>query len=56
MYKKIVLTGGPCSGKTTSIQKIEEEFTQLGYKVIIVPEAAPILINSGIRPFGIGGY
>lgn len=54
-YKKIVLTGGPCSGKTTSIQKIEEEFTQFGYKVIIVPEAATILINSGIRPFGENG-
>ena len=29
MYKtknKIVLTGGPCAGKTTAIQEIEKEF------------------------------
>lgn len=52
---KIVLTGGPCGGKTTSIQAIEEEFTELGYHVLIVPEAATILINSGIKPFGNNG-
>lgn len=51
---KVVLTGGPCGGKTTSIQKIEQEFSEKGYHVIIVPEAATILINSGIRPFGAG--
>lgn len=50
--KKIVLTGGPCAGKTTAIQAIEKEFTEKGYKVLIVPEAATILINSGIKPFG----
>lgn len=36
--KKIVLTGGPCGGKTTSIQKIVEEFEEKNYKVIVVPE------------------
>lgn len=50
--KKIVLTGGPCAGKTTAIQQIEKEFTEKGYQVLIVPEAATILINSGIKPFG----
>lgn len=49
---KIALTGGPCGGKTTSIQAIEEEFKEKGYHVIVVPEAATILINSGIRTFG----
>lgn len=49
---KVVLTGGPCGGKTTSISSIEENFKEKGYHVIIVPEAATILINSGIRPFG----
>lgn len=49
---KIVLTGGPCAGKTTAMQSIEKEFTEKGYQVLIVPEAATILINSGIRPFG----
>lgn len=50
--KKIVLTGGPCAGKTTAIQQIEKEFTEKGYQVLIVPEAATILINSGMKPFG----
>lgn len=50
--RKIVLTGGPCGGKTTSIGRIETEFTEKGYQVFIVPEAATILINMGIKPFG----
>lgn len=50
--KRIVLTGGPCGGKTTSIQKIVEEFSEKGYQVLVVPEAATLLINMGIRPFG----
>ena len=50
--KKIALTGGPCGGKTTSIQKIVEEFSEKGYQVIVVPEAATLLINMGIKPFG----
>ena len=33
--KKIVLTGGPCAGKTTAIQEIEKEFTEKGYLVLI---------------------
>lgn len=49
---KVALTGGPCGGKTTSINSIVDEFTEKGYKVIVVPEAATILINAGIRPFG----
>lgn len=52
---KVALTGGPCGGKTTAIKTIEEEFIERGYHVIIVPEAATILINSGIRPFGKNG-
>lgn len=49
---KVALTGGPCGGKTTSISTIEQSFKEKGYHVIVVPEAATILINSGIRPFG----
>lgn len=52
---KVALTGGPCGGKTTSIKTIEECFIERDYHVIIVPEAATILINSGIRPFGKNG-
>lgn len=48
----IVVTGGPSSGKTSVLNKIKEEFKELGYKTIIVPETATELINSGIKPFG----
>lgn len=52
MIKKIVLTGGPCAGKTTAIQRIVEEFEEKGLNVYVVPEAATLLINMGLKPFG----
>ncbi|MEK7590206.1 MAG: ATP-binding protein, partial [Patescibacteria group bacterium] len=48
--KKIVLTGGPCSGKTTALKYVSEKLSNLGYSVICVPEAATFVINSGISP------
>lgn len=48
----IVLTGGPCAGKTTALSKIEEYYQERGYKVLIVNESATELINGGIKPFG----
>ena len=30
---KIVLTGGPCAGKTTALSTIEQELTDRGYRV-----------------------
>lgn len=52
MIRKIVLTGGPCAGKTTAMQSIVEEFEEKGFNVYVVPEAATLLINMGIKPFG----
>lgn len=49
---RIVLTGGPCAGKTSALKEIDKHFSKLGYKVIIVPEAASMLINGGIKCFG----
>lgn len=40
--KKIVLTGGPCAGKTTALVKITEYFSGFGYKVFNVPEVPTI--------------
>lgn len=45
---KIVITGGPCAGKTTALSWIQNAFTDLGYHVIFVPECATELINAGI--------
>lgn len=47
-----VVTGGPCSGKTTALSTIEQELSNRGYHVLIVPETATELISTGIRPFG----
>ena len=52
MIKRIVLTGGPGSGKTTVTQRVKKIFMEEGYRVIIVDETASFLINMGICPFG----
>lgn len=56
MIKRIVLTGGPCAGKTTVLAKIEQDLTEKGYKVFVIAESATELIKSGIRPQDIGLY
>ena len=50
----IVLTGGPCAGKTTTISCVKEDLESLGYHVLLLNECATELINGGIRPFGEG--
>lgn len=52
MIKRIVLTGGPCAGKSTALSKIESYLLEKGYVVLIVAESATELIHGGIRPFG----
>ena len=49
--EKIVITGGPCAGKSTALSKIQKELSQLGYKVFFITESATELISSGITPF-----
>ena len=44
--RKIVLTGGPCAGKTTALVRIIEHFSSLGYKVFTIPEV-PTLYSLG---------
>lgn len=44
--KRIVLTGGPCAGKTTALVSVIEHFSNLGYKVFTVPEV-PTLVTQG---------
>ena len=48
MVRRIVLTGGPGSGKTSVLEKINQVYSSEGYKVIIVPETATELMNNGI--------
>ena len=51
---KIVLTGGPCGGKSTALTWINNYFTNRGYKVLIVQETATELITSGVAPWTCG--
>jgi hypothetical protein len=46
---KVVLTGGPCGGKTTGQDRLGSFFEQLGWKVYRVPETATVLINGGVK-------
>ena len=44
---RIVITGGPCAGKTTAMSWIQNAFTQKGYLVLFVDETATQLSNGG---------
>ena len=46
---KLVLTGGPCGGKTTGQTRLATFFENLGWKVYRVPETANLLLSGGIN-------
>lgn len=47
---RIVITGGPCGGKSTAVKRARIYFEEQGYKVLVVQEAATILIGGGLTP------
>ena len=51
---KIVITGGPCAGKSTAMRWVQKAFSQLGYTVLFVPETATELISGGVAPWTCG--
>ena len=51
---KIVITGGPCEGKSTAMSWVQNAFTQMGYMVLFVPETATELITGGVAPWTCG--
>lgn len=46
---KVVLTGGPCGGKTTGQSRLCTFFENMGWKVFRVPETATVLLSGGIK-------
>ena len=50
VIKKIVLTGGPSSGKSSSLDVISEYLNDKGYMVYIVNESATELMEKGFIP------
>jgi len=52
---RIVLTGGPCAGKTTAMALLAERFRSRGFRVFLVPEAATLLFTGGAGQANITG-
>lgn len=48
--KRIVVTGGPCAGKTTALGHIQRHLSELGYHPLMVPEVPTELIIGGFVP------
>ncbi|MCX8021147.1 MAG: ATP-binding protein [Syntrophorhabdaceae bacterium] len=44
----VVLTGGPCSGKSSSLAYLTERLSEHGFMVFVVPETATLITNAGI--------
>jgi len=45
---RIVLTGGPCAGKTTALVRVIEHFSNRGYKVFTIPEVPTLFTQAGM--------
>lgn len=46
---RVVLTGGPCAGKTTALAVLEERMRSRGFRTFMVPEAASMLFGGGFQ-------
>lgn len=53
---KIVLTGGPCGGKTSALKYISEELKKLNIPTITIGEVASRLFSEGKTPENVGSY
>lgn len=51
---KIVLSGGPCAGKTSALSAVKEEFESMGYTVLTIAETATEMIKGGLAPWTCG--
>ena len=49
VIKRIVLTGGPCAGKTSALTRIVEHFSAMGYKVFTIPETPTLFTQAGMN-------
>ena len=47
---RIVITGGPCAGKTTALRELQKMLEEEGYQVIILEETATQMINANLIP------
>lgn len=54
--EKIVITGGPCGGKSSALLRVRDYFSMRGYTVLTIKEIATGLIEGGIAPWTCGTY
>lgn len=47
--KRIVLTGGPCAGKTSALVRVIEHFSSRGFKVFCIPEVPTMFTQAGMN-------
>ena len=47
---RIVITGGPCSGKSSALARTVRELEGEDYQILLMPETATSLISRGISP------
>ncbi len=45
----VVLTGGPCAGKTSSQEHLGRSLTAAGFDVYFAPEVPTIMLNGGCQ-------
>lgn len=49
---EIVLTGGPCGGKTSGLSRAQSWLMDRGFRVFMIPEVATMFITGGIQDVG----
>ena len=49
-FRKIVVTGGPCAGKTTGLTWIQNTFEKMGYTILFLQEPATEMMTAGVTP------
>lgn len=54
--KSIVLTGGPCAGKSTALEYLRNELEKCGVTVMTFSECATQMMNKGMTPDEMGSY
>lgn len=45
---EVALSGGPCSGKTTSLARLPERLAEHSLRTLVIPEVATMLIAAGV--------
>src|SRR3989338_1601793 len=50
IVKKLVLTGGPCAGKSLCLSFLEQNLRDRGWHVLVAPEIPTMLMQHGVHP------